>query len=1324
MMRKPCARSAGRTLGGAVLVLLALWALAAPAGADPKKDSIPALDAHLQAIRAAYLASQPEVARQQARELGIAAAGDQVKVVIELQPGHGAPDSAIAGIGGTVTNRHRHLVQALVPVQALDALAALPGVRYVRPPFALAPTAVTSDGVALIKADLWQTTGFTGAGVKVAVVDLGFSGYTAKLGTELPASVVARSFRSDGDITGGGQVHGTACAETVHDVAPDATLYLVNFSTEVELGNAVTWLIGQGVKVISFSIGFLNTSGPGDGTGVIADIVADATAAGILWASSAGNYAQTHWAGPWSNPDHDEFHNFPSADETNPISASAGQIVTVGLRWNDPWGTSTNDYDLYVYDNALNLVAKSEGGQNGTQDPTEFVQFVAPATGTYRIRIARFCPTLATCPAPVDFDLMTFSHVLTYQVPAGSITIPADTPQAYAAGAANVVTDTIEVYSSRGPTVDGRLKPDISAPDNTINSVYGRFAGTSAAAPHLAGAAAVVLSAFPAYAPADVRAFLDGRAIDKGVAGPDNIYGVGRLSLGNPPTTAVTITTSPAGLQVTLDGQTLTAPQAVTWGTGVPHSVGTPSPQLSPNQQTRYVYASWSDGGAQTHTITTPAAATTYTASFATQYLLTLAASPAGGGSVGASPGGPWYAAGVTVQLTATPSAGYVFTGWSGDCSGTANPLSVPMDAAKSCTASFAVAPCPTEVIVDNLGPGQSDAQRSFVGTWATSSTTGAYGANGSLYSNGAGLDSYTWKPAVFSQGQACSYQVFAWWTYHVNRSTAVPYVIVGGSAGPITVTVNQQNPALNAKWNPLGTITFPAGAQAAVTVSDPNGQANADAVRFVLSTPDATPPDTSITGGPTGTVASANVTFTWTGTDDTTPTGSLQYAYRLDPLEPSFSAFGPATTRSYSNLPSASYTFLVKARDATGNEDLSPAARAFAVDVSSTCPAEVIVDNLAPGQADAQHTFTGTWATSGATGAYGANGSLYSNGAGLDSYTWKPTVFSGTQACTYQVLAWWTYHVNRSSAVPYLISGGSTGPVTVTVNQLNSTLGSKWNPLAIVTFPAGAQPTVTISDPNGQANADAVRFVLATDGTPPDTSITGGPTGTITSPSAAFTWTGADDTTPTASLQYAYRLDPLEPAFSAFGPATGKSYSSLANGAYTFLVKARDTVGNEDSTPASRAFTVSVSAGCPSEIIVDNLAPGQSDGQRSFTGTWATSGTTGAFGANGSLYSNGAALDTYTWKPAVFSQSLTCTYQVFAWWTYHVNRSSAVPYAIAGGSSGTVTVTVNQLNPALNSTWNALATVSFPPGAQATVTVSDPNGQASADAVRFLLVP
>jgi hypothetical protein len=109
--------------------------------------------------------------------------------------------------------------------------------------------------------------------------------------------------------------------------------------------------------------------------------------------------------------------------------------------------------------------------------------------------------------------------------------------------------------------------------------------------------------------------------------------------------------------------------------------------------------------------------------------------------------------------------------------------------------------------------------------------------------------------------------------------------------------------------------------------------------IYVVSSRIDTTPPHTSITSGPAGTIALNNVTFSWSGTDNITSTPNLVYAYRLDPIEPTFSPFGSATIKSYSNLANGNYTFYVKARDQAGNEDPTPASQAFSVHVPSSNP-------------------------------------------------------------------------------------------------------------------------------------------------------------------------------------------------------------------------------------------------------------------------------------------------------------------------------------------------------------------------------------------------
>ena len=114
---------------------------------------------------------------------------------------------------------------------------------------------------------------------------------------------------------------------------------------------------------------------------------------------------------------------------------------------------------------------------------------------------------------------------------------------------------------------------------------------------------------------------------------------------------------------------------------------------------------------------------------------------------------------------------------------------------------------------------------------WTISSSTGQFGAN-SLYSDGGGLDTYTWKSGVFHASQACTYRVDVWWTQHANRSTSVPITVSGHTGGPTTKNFNER--INGGKWTSHGTYTFPSGVQGTVQVTDQNGQAAADAVRFV----------------------------------------------------------------------------------------------------------------------------------------------------------------------------------------------------------------------------------------------------------------------------------------------------------------------------------------------------------------------------------------------------------------------------------------------------------------------------------------------------------
>jgi subtilisin family serine protease len=555
-------RRQGRAWAALALVMALLWLLGAwlaassqSAGPDlPERH--PRLESALRDLAAAQADGGVSAAADLAVRHGVTWVDGLARVVVVAKEEDDQPAIAhqIEALGGRVEMAYGPWSQALLPVEALPNIADAPGVRFVRRPWR--PLALTiSQGVAVTRADEWQWAGYTGQGAKVGVLDLGFLGYTNRISEgELPSDVITKSFVGDGsEFDFWGQPltqHGVACAEIVYDMAPDAQLYLVNVSTEVEWANAVDWLVAQGVDVISFSGGW-SVGGPGDGTGTLADKVSDVRNAGVLWVNAAGNSARRHWMGQWNDWDKDGWHNFSGASETNKITVTGESLIVVGLRWDEAWGGSSDDYDLFLFDSSMTEVARSDNVQDNDDDPLERIVYYFPSPGIYHLAISRQ-------PGEEDRTLELFSeeHDLHFRTAASSLWVPADSPGSLTVGATYWQNSALEDSSSRGPTRDGRVKPDLVAPDGvSVNTETWRssgFYGTSASAPHVAGAAAVVLQVLSAATPTETQNWLEGRAVDLGSVGKDNAYGAGRLSLGDPPLTVLRVEPA-AGLQ----GQTV-----------------------------------------------------------------------------------------------------------------------------------------------------------------------------------------------------------------------------------------------------------------------------------------------------------------------------------------------------------------------------------------------------------------------------------------------------------------------------------------------------------------------------------------------------------------------------------------------------------------------------------------------------------------------------------------------------------------------------------------------------------------------------------------------
>jgi len=182
-------------------------------------------------------------------------------------------------------------------------------------------------------------------------------------------------------------------------------------------------------------------------------------------------------------------------------------------------------------------------------------------------------------------------------------------------------------------------------------------------------------------------------------AGPDAVYVVWTDGRGLPfdiyfarnpgfPAAIGTIDTEPTGLDVVVDGRTSASPVQYAWSAGTSHTISAPSPQPL-GSGARYDWIAWSDGGAETHTITFTGTMD-LTALFDTEFLLTVTSTAPG------ASGGGWYLAGSTayasVGNTIVDTAGkrFTFTGWGGDASGTgATSDPILMDGPKTAVANY-----------------------------------------------------------------------------------------------------------------------------------------------------------------------------------------------------------------------------------------------------------------------------------------------------------------------------------------------------------------------------------------------------------------------------------------------------------------------------------------------------------------------------------------------------------------------------------------------------------------------------------------------------------
>jgi hypothetical protein len=209
------------------------------------------------------------------------------------------------------------------------------------------------------------------------------------------------------------------------------------------------------------------------------------------------------------------------------------------------------------------------------------------------------------------------------------------------------------------------------------------------------------------------------------------------------PAVRTVIATSVAGLSVTVDGEGYPAPQPFLWAAGSNHTIFFPAPQsISGVTNTQYVFANWSDGGLASHTITVPSSPSTYTANVTTQYLLITSASL--GGAISPAPPANWYSSGWPVTVTATASAGYTFTGFTGGLTGTTSPQTLTMSQPLSVRAQFTYG-YTISGQVTSAGAALAGVTVNLTGTSSAQTTTQASG----VYSFPVQTGTYTVTPSL-----------------------------------------------------------------------------------------------------------------------------------------------------------------------------------------------------------------------------------------------------------------------------------------------------------------------------------------------------------------------------------------------------------------------------------------------------------------------------------------------------------------------------------------------------------------------------------------------
>jgi subtilisin-like proprotein convertase family protein len=336
----------------------------------------------------------------------------------------------------------------------------------------------------------------------------------------------------------------------------------------------------------------------------------------------------------------------------------------------------------------------------------------------------------------------------------------------------------------------------------------------------------------------------------------------------------------------------------------------------------------------------------------------------------------------------------------------------------------------------------------------------------------------------------------------------------------------------------------------------------------------DTTPPETTITSGPSGTTGSNSATFEFAADEPATFKCGLDTA----PLEVCSSPV------SYGDLNDGPHTFRVRATDTTGNADPTPAERMWTVE---TTPPQTTITSGPSGTthdtwawfdfiASEPSTFECSLDDAQFAACYSPTGY---DGLGEGAHTFRVRAVdgSGNPDPTPAEQSW---TVDRTPPETTITSGpsGTTEATSATFEfsasepsaflcSLDNNLWTDCTSPKTYTGLADGPHNVRIQAHDAVGNYDPTPATRTwtVNTSPPETTITSGPSGTTTSTSATFEFTASEPAT------FECKLDT-----DAFAACTSpKAYTGLGDGSHTLRVQATDAAGNTDPTPAERTWTV-----------------------------------------------------------------------------------------------------------------------------------------------------